>query len=221
MTARSKPAATPSIKVARNDPSLASALTGQALERGASADQRMLLRLTRLNSVAAADKLLRAHFGERLLASTITRATGSRAKAGWTAIDFYENNERGVLSRFTFSGRDGWSATSAPIYVSRHAFARIVQRTLGHSDLARACALLYAHVALAFHAHRCKRTGEFYTVTRDGAVAWKPLATGGFIAATWISRGVVIDRELRKVMDAAGDDCVELRPLTPTPAVPA
>lgn len=181
--------------IGRNDSNLAHGVARHNLDTDSGADFMLnLMRLTYRKdniSVKEIDRLISKEYAPFLVYCVVSRANGSRAKAGWWFLFPSKNKEScGLFALKLYKARV--QLIPLPIYVSTHCLARTHQRTTNNSDLAQVVAVLRNHlmaiilkpekVAMAF------ASGEMITYAKEGKVIWTADSEDSeMIATTWVS----------------------------------
>ena len=137
------------LRVAPNDPALAHGHARFAIAELADRVRHLERRLIAL-SVKDASRVLRQCYGPMVLCENIVRATGSRARATWVALDS-DGDELVPLCirRWNHGNFARLTADALPIRIRRHALARLFQRTAGVADMGAVAPLLTPHVTAA------------------------------------------------------------------------
>ncbi len=202
------------MKVARNDPALAHALTASALHAASEADERFRDEyFSHPRSVGRLSAAIRPHYGDRLLQEDIRRAKGSRARATWYVLEFEVGEKRAGVRRWMLDARYGIWPGGYHLYFDWHALARQVQRTVGSADTRAVARLIARHLRSAevLYPNLRQIGDEGRTVCRDGAFIWVVEAhcpdcdARATVAKTWISRDLAVEPGLREVFAQIGD----------------
>lgn len=212
----------PPVRIARNDPGLAHALSSAEIKKLKLGSGKVFARLSNSMSTSEISRLLRGHFGALLLGEHIARAHGTRAQAYWILLDAVANDSQypdDLAAVMVKKSKVGVQDVSLPVQLSSHVVARFFQRTLGHGDL-RGVALLEQHVRVAIEsvaAHTLKIGDDMATATSEGALLWRTLSWHRIAhpvrlrAMTWIAADTAVDPVLKEMMQAAGTTQVVFR----------
>lgn len=167
------------IRIAGNDPGLAHAVAGRAITTLRDRSKRMHERLFGMN-VGQTARTLRAHFGELLLSENIIRATGSRARAAWVALDAGLADDDLVPIRIGIQMVGarylGLTCDELRLRITAHTVARVLQRTTHDADIKSAGSILAHHVAQAaalIEGDTLRRGDEVRTASPEGALLWE------------------------------------------------
>lgn len=189
------------MKIGRNDSTLAHALAKSA------AGEQMNRDIARMRdwgdehsgkrTLKAAFRTMRAVFGERVLHEVILREKGSRA-AGHLFI--LQPMGSGDMALFLLSWLKGKVRLhDTPVMVSHHALARMMQRTVGQSNLTECCERLKPYVLAAAAASVRKVAGSYVqlTVAGDGGALIFRRDEKMVVAVTWLDKEMMADPKLR------------------------
>lgn len=172
------------------------------MRAGRSDERLMFQRLVPLRSVRQARRVISGYYGARLLAETITRACGSRARASWVVLDFAAGaeNKSATVVNLIFDARNGWDFCESPLSFAGHALARVTQRTLGAVDLERFAQLVPVHAgaaAMVLAEERIAIGDTIRTVADSGAFIWSAvpgyLAPVALVALTWVTPDIAVE----------------------------
>ena len=161
------------IAIARNEASLAHGAARNAHASLTDTDDRHFVKVRLARNVRGFVAALRKHFGDRLLGLHVLRATGGRAFAGALMLDATMCGAGFVPVVLRFQGKPpaGQKVTTwtAPVLITRHALARLFQRSTGSTDIAEACRCISEHVGAAvnwtINTSRCRSAKSSSLVT--------------------------------------------------------
>jgi hypothetical protein len=190
------------MKIARNDPALAHALTRHSVvSGGARRSQRLDALLGRGPvSVAKLSRAIQLAYGPMMVSERIKRLLGSRAAGEWIVLSYDE--EGGIGPAHIRCDRLGLRECPLRLRFMPHALARLAQRTLGVADMTAIAPVLAFHLlAVLRHLDPAKHL-QFRSVSREGVFLWKR-DDDVFVAGTWISADSAADPEVRRVCEQA------------------
>jgi hypothetical protein len=184
------------VRIASNDPALGRAMATRGLDALAAQSWRIRAQLRGLD-VKRAAKMLRRHYGPLLLSEHISGADG-----GWVALDSLDDELIPVrIARRQVGARGVYSLAEFRLRISRHAVARVLQRTVHDPDVKLVGRVLAHHVAQASARLDDElRPGDQVTTTSpDGALVWMAdsMPTLVLRARTWLGAETAIDPEIR------------------------
>jgi hypothetical protein len=192
-----------SIHIGRNDATLAHALA-KSVAAGQLARDMVQLQdkaETHFNkrTMKGAFRVLRGIFRDRVIHEVIVREKGSRA-CGHLFI--LQPVSSGAMVLFLLSWVKGRVRQhDTPVVVSHHALARMMQRTVGESDLAACCERIKPYVltgaAASISTGPEDTTGMQLTVAGNGGALIFRREGDMVVAATWMDSEMMADPKLR------------------------
>jgi len=199
--------AMPDVRIAGNDPALAHAVARHGIGKLGSRSERLRERLHGLTDKQAG-RVLRAHFGDLLIAENLERLSGTRSCATWVALDAEGEDlvpVRIVLRR-THHYCEG-SVAALCLRLSSHCMARILQRTLHIGDVRASGSLLAWHIAEAsrlIEADAVQVGDTVATASPEGALLWAAYAMPELRlhGQTWVAADTADDPGIRAACTA-------------------
>lgn len=191
------------MKIGRNDSTLA-----HALAKGAAGEQfhRDVARLhSRVDTyvgkrtMKGAFRELRAVFGERVIYEQIDREKGSRAKGFLFILEPLSGGDMVLIMIAWAKGQVKQHST--PVVVTRHALARLMQRTVGEADLPACIERLRSYVMVGTVesvAAGLEKTKDMdLTVAGKGGALMFRREGRMLVAKTWMDSEMMADPKLR------------------------
>jgi hypothetical protein len=193
-----------SLRIGRNDPTLAAAAAAAAIAQGEAAVRCILPRLG-MCSLRQGAALLRARYPSGLLQEFVRRANGSRAHARFAVLAPLGGRLELMVFRYdarrSALGGQPWTVHRPGVVVTAHAAARLAQRATGTAVLPALAAEARLHVvavAAWLEDHQLEAATELVSTDGRGVVVWCPKNQEA-LAVTYLQAAKAADPAVRNL----------------------